>query len=78
VVTTSANISGYPPATDAQQAFMDLCGKISLILDGGSTRFRSPSTMVRAEEDGGITVVRQGIITEASIRSCLEHGLVKV
>ena len=78
VVTTSANISGYPPATDAQQAFMDLGGKISLILDGGSTRFRSPSTMVRAEEDGGITVVRQGIITEASIRSCLEYGLVKV
>ncbi len=78
VVTTSANISGYPPATDAQQAFMDFGGKISMILDGGSTRFRSPSTIVRAEGDGGITVVRQGIITEASIRSCLEHGLVKV
>ncbi|MEK6622840.1 MAG: L-threonylcarbamoyladenylate synthase [Planctomycetota bacterium] len=78
VVTTSANISGYPPATDARQAFMYLGGKISLLLDGGSARLRSPSTMVRAEEDGGITVVRQGIITEASIRSCLEHGLVKV
>src|SRR3990167_9997561 len=36
IVTTSANISGHPPATDAQQVLMDLGGKIHMILDGGS------------------------------------------
>lgn len=77
IVTTSANISGYPPATDAQQVLMDLKGKIHMILDGGSTRFRSPSTIVRVK-DRDIEIVRRGIITENIIRSCLENNLIKV
>lgn len=77
VVTTSANISGYPPATDAQQVLMDLKGKIHMILDGGSTRFRSPSTIVRVK-DRDIEILRRGIITENIIRSCLENNLIKV
>ncbi len=77
VVTTSANISGYPPSTDAQQVMMDFRGKIPLILDGGSTRFRSPSTILRVKDDT-FEILRQGIISEAMIRSRLEKGLVKV
>ena len=77
VVTTSANISGYPPATDAQQVLTYLKGKIHMILDGGSTRFRSPSTVVKVMDDT-IEVVRHGIISESIIRSCLENNLVKV
>ncbi|MCF6158333.1 MAG: threonylcarbamoyl-AMP synthase [wastewater metagenome] len=76
VVTTSANISGYPPATDAQQVFMDLGGKIPIILDGGSTRFRSPSTIVLVKGDT-IEIVRRGIISETSIRSYLENNFIK-
>lgn len=76
VVTTSANISGHPPATDAQQVLMDLGGEIHTILDGGSTRLRSSSTVVRVKDDT-IEIVRHGIITESIIRSCLEKRLVK-
>lgn len=76
VVTTSANISGYPPATDAQQVLMDLGGKIHMILDGGSTRLRSPSTVVKIKDDT-VEIIRHGIISEASIRSCLENNPAK-
>ncbi|MCF6156621.1 MAG: threonylcarbamoyl-AMP synthase [Candidatus Brocadia sp.] len=77
IVTTSANISGYPPSTDAQQVLMDFRGKISIILDGGSTRFRSPSTILGLKDDT-FEIFRQGIISEAMIRNRLEKGLVKV
>ena len=76
IVTTSANISGHPPATDAQQVLMDLGGKIHTILDGGSTRLRSPSTVLKIKEDT-IEIIRHGIITESIIRSCLENSLAK-
>ena len=77
IVTTSANISGHPPATDAQQVLMDLGGKIHMILDGGSTRLRSSSTVLKVKDDT-IEIVRHGIITESIIRSCLENSLAKV
>ena len=77
IVTTSANISGHPPATDAQQVLMDLGGKIHTILDGGSTRLRSSSTVLKVKDDT-IEIVRHGIITENIIRSCLENSLAKV
>lgn len=77
IVTTSANISGYPPSTDAQQVLMDFKGKINIILDGGSTRFRSPSTVLKLKDEG-FEIVRHGIISESMIRSCLENTLAKV
>lgn len=76
VVTTSANRSGYPPATDAQQVFLDLGGKVPIILDGGPTRFRLPSTIVKVM-DAYVEIIRYGIITEARIRSCLANTMVK-
>lgn len=77
VVTTSANISGYPPSTDAQQVLMDFKGKIHMILDGGSTRFRSPSTVLKLKNET-FEIIRHGIISETMIRSRLENNLVKV
>lgn len=77
IVTTSANISGHPPATDAQQVLLDLDGKIHIVLDYGSTRLRSPSTVVKLK-DGTVEIIRRGIISESSIQSCLENNLVKV
>lgn len=76
VVTTSANISGFPPATDAQQVLMDLGGKIPMILDGGSTRLRSPSTVVKVHGEV-VEIVRHGIISESAIRNCMENNLAK-
>lgn len=56
---------------------MDFRGKIPIVLDGGSTRFRSPSTVLGLKDDA-FEILRQGIISEAMIRSRLEKGLVKV
>ena len=77
VVTTSANISGQPPATDAQQVLMDMKGRIHVILDGGSTRLRSPSTIIRVN-NGAVEVLRHGVITETSIKNCLQTGLMRL
>ncbi|OQY99364.1 MAG: threonylcarbamoyl-AMP synthase [Candidatus Brocadia sp. UTAMX2] len=77
VVTTSANISEYPASTDAQQVLMDFKGKIHIILDGGSTRFRSPSTVLKLKDEG-FEIIRTGIISETMIRGCLENTLAKV
>jgi L-threonylcarbamoyladenylate synthase len=76
IVTTSANISGYPPSTDAQQVLKDFKGKIPIILDGGSTRFRSPSTVLRLKDES-FEIIRPGVISEATIRSRLENTLIK-
>src|SRR5574341_1291862 len=70
IVTTSANISRYPPAIDAQQVLLYLKDKIHMILDGGPTRLRSPSTVLRVMDDT-IEIVRHGIISESQIRSRL-------
>ena len=77
VMTTSANLSGRPPATNAQQVLMDLDGKVSIILDGGTTRLCVPSTIVKIDGER-VAVVRHGCISEARIHRCLESGLVKV
>ena len=76
IITTSANLSGRPPATDGQQVFMELGGKIHMILDGGATRYRSPSTIIKVW-DGNVEIVRHGIISETSIRSCLANHWIK-
>lgn len=70
VATTSANVSGHPASVNAQQVLKELGGKINIILDGGSTRFQSPSTMVKPD-DGIVKIIRQGIISETAIWSCL-------
>ncbi len=77
IVTTSANISGYPPSTDAQQVLMDFKGKIHMVLDSGSTRFRSPSTVLKVKDET-FEIIRHGIISETVIRSCIENTLVNV
>ncbi|MDR4507181.1 MAG: threonylcarbamoyl-AMP synthase [Candidatus Brocadiaceae bacterium] len=76
LLTTSANISGNPPATNAQQVMRDLHNKIRVVLDGGATRLRSPSTIIKFSGET-FEIVRHGIISETVLRNCLENGFVK-
>jgi L-threonylcarbamoyladenylate synthase len=46
MAVTSANISGQPSPTTAQEVFTQLGGRIALILDGGTTPGGVPSTVV--------------------------------
>jgi len=46
LTATSANLSGEPPATDAQQVARSFPGGLGLILDGGEARGGQPSTVL--------------------------------
>ncbi|MCF6147843.1 MAG: threonylcarbamoyl-AMP synthase [Candidatus Kuenenia sp.] len=70
IVTTSANISGRPSATDAAQVLAYFEGKIDIILDGGPTRSHLPSTIIKIKDEV-FEVVRPGIIPEATIQNRL-------
>ncbi|MFC1761049.1 Sua5/YciO/YrdC/YwlC family protein, partial [Planctomycetota bacterium] len=59
VVAPSANLTGEPPATDADQVMAALDGRIDLVLDGGSCPLQVSSTVVRVGP-GGAEVLREG------------------
>ena len=58
LTSTSANISGQAPATNAQQAKQYFDSKIAIVLDGGESKALS-STIVDVS-GGDIRVLRQG------------------
>ena len=72
LATTSANLSGQPSATTADQVIENLVGKIDLIIDGGAAAGGIPSTVV------DITVsppalLRQGPISLETILRIWKH-----
>jgi L-threonylcarbamoyladenylate synthase len=62
---TSANISGRPDATTAEEVMEQLDGRISLVLDGGRTPGGVPSTIVDCID--GVTILREGAIPASEI-----------
>lgn len=68
MAVSSANVSGQPSATTAQDAASQLGLDVALYLDGGGTPGPVPSTIVdfTAEPEG--RVVREGIITLEQLR----------
>ncbi|MDP7395534.1 MAG: L-threonylcarbamoyladenylate synthase [Lentisphaeria bacterium] len=62
LVTTSANISGSPPATEAATAMSELAAAPDFVVDGGPCCGRA-STVVRLHGDGRLEVVRDGDIS---------------
>ncbi len=62
MAVTSANLSGQPSPSTAQEVFTQLNGRIALIVDGGKTPGGVPSTLVDCTGKEPI-VVRQGPIS---------------
>lgn len=59
LLTSSANISGYQPAENEQQAIAYFGEDVDAYVRG-STAGRQSSTVVRLEPDGSVHVLRQG------------------
>lgn len=68
VAAPSANRSGQPPPTDAQEVLAALNGDVDCLLDGGPTRFGRESTVVEVV-NGCVTVTREGAISKEAILS---------
>ncbi|MDZ7725851.1 MAG: L-threonylcarbamoyladenylate synthase [candidate division KSB1 bacterium] len=71
LVSTSANRSGEPAATTAQQVKKVFQSEIDLIIDGGKTFETTPSTLVDITKTPA-RIVREGAISSLEINTVLE------
>lgn len=70
IVAPSANISGRPSPTTAEEVFADMDGKIPLILNGKKSQVGIESTVIDCTGDVPV-ILRPGIITKSSIEKLL-------
>ncbi len=68
VVAPSANRSGLPPPTDAQEVLAALGADVDCVLDGGPTRLGRESTVVEVMS-GRLIIRREGAIPKEQILS---------
>lgn len=66
MAVTSANISGQPSPTSAQQVYEQLAGRIPMIIDGGKTPGGVPSTLVDCTGTE-IQILREGPISREEL-----------
>ena len=66
MAVTSANLSGQPGPSTAQEVFAQLGGRIALILDGGRTPGGVPSTVVDCVSPE-LQILRSGPISNSEI-----------
>ncbi|HET6454049.1 MAG TPA: L-threonylcarbamoyladenylate synthase [Armatimonadota bacterium] len=74
IVAPSANVSGEPPPTTAQEVLEYLDGKIELILDAGPTRLKVASTVVDVTETPP-KILRIGSISEEELQKSFSENL---
>jgi L-threonylcarbamoyladenylate synthase len=67
VVAPSANITGKPAATDADQVLAQLDGRIDLVLDAGPCKYKKSSTVVKIGKRKP-QILRQGAFSETQLR----------
>ena len=70
IVAPSANASGQPPPTTAEEVLRYLQGKIELILDGGPTSLKVASTVVDVTQTPP-KILRVGSITREHISGAI-------
>ena len=61
ITATSANISGKPPASSAEEILEYFSGDIDLVVDGGESYTRKGSTVVSLSGNN-IRIVREGVV----------------
>jgi len=78
----SANISGKPSPTNAQDVFADMNGKIPLVIDGGESPAGVESTVLSLLTSTP-TILRPGVVTKEDIEKvlkkpvCVANGVVE-
>jgi L-threonylcarbamoyladenylate synthase len=70
IIATSANMSGRPTCRSGIEVFGEMDGRVDLVLDAGVCEGMGASTVDITEPDW--KVIREGAVTEAEIRDCLE------
>jgi L-threonylcarbamoyladenylate synthase len=70
LAVTSANISGQPSPTNAQEVLHQMDGLVDLVIDGGQTKIGISSTVVDCTGPT-FQILRPGSISEKQIRSVI-------
>jgi L-threonylcarbamoyladenylate synthase len=73
MAVTSANISGQPSPSTAEEVFAQLNGRIPLIIDGGRTPGGVPSTVVDCSS-GEVKIIREGPIGLDEILATIQNA----
>jgi protein-tyrosine phosphatase len=68
LLVPSANLSGVPPATTAEEVLRQFPDQLDLVIDGGPTEGGIESTVVQVVGDD-VTVLREGAIPEWRVRA---------
>jgi L-threonylcarbamoyladenylate synthase len=71
LVSTSANLTGRPPAGTGAEAAAELGDRIDLVLDAGPRSSSAPSTIVDLTGDRP-TILREGAVPRSRIESALQ------
>lgn len=72
VAAPSANISGRPSPTTAEDVYHDMNGRIEYILDDGPCTIGVESTVVEVHDDA-VTILRPGGITKEMLETVVAH-----
>jgi protein-tyrosine phosphatase len=67
LVLTSANKTGAPDATTANEVVETLGDEVCLVLDDGPCRYGQPSSVVKVR-DGHFELLRRGVVPETTLR----------
>lgn len=71
IVSTSANRSGKSPATTAEEVEKVFGRQLDLIIDGGATPARTPSTVIDVTRSPA-RIIREGAISKLEINTVFE------
>lgn len=72
ITATSANISGYPAATSAEEVIHIFGDNLNLVFDGGETAGGKGSTLIGVEQDQ-LVCIRDGQIAYSTVQGCVNH-----
>lgn len=70
ITATSANLSGMPPADNAEGVIRYFGDNIDIVIDEGHTQGRLPSTIVDVSENK-VRIIREGVINRYKIEEII-------
>jgi len=77
VVAPSVNIADERPATDAEQVLANFRGKLDMVIDGGASRYKKSSTIVKIGTYD-LQMLREGVYTAEQVRQAATVGFLFV
>jgi len=71
VIAPSANVTGEPPATDAEGVLAQFSGQIDLVMDAGPCKYKKSSTVVKIGKKG-LEILREGVYSQPELEAMSE------